>query len=164
LCGGLQSCGLYREVHLIRKVVSSFLFLLAQGALAQAPIQNITLSFLTQQNAKPWNAQVRGKLVCGGQTMATLKCCSGDQKSDQWAVGSTHYRNRQMAQTLPQVALTGCMLELGMSAPSGSSWTVSPTATVVYGNGRQAPRTFDFVTLVSKGQYVSKSFGLDLYP
>lgn len=147
-----------------RKVVSAFLFIFAQAALSQAPIQNITLSFLTQQNAKPWNAQVRGKLVCGGQTMATLKCCSGDQKADQWAVGSTHYRNMQMAQTLPQIALTGCTLELGMTAPSGSSWTVSPTATVVYGNGRQVPRTFDFVTLVSKGSYISKSFGLDLYP
>ncbi len=147
-----------------RVVVSTVLFLLAQAVLSQAPVQNITLSLLTQKNAKPWNAQVRGKLVCGGQTVATLKCCSGDQKRDQWAVGSTHYRDMQMAQTLPQIALTGCTLELGMSAPSGSRWTVSPTATVVYGNGKQAHRTFDFVTLVSNGSLVVKSFGLDLTP
>jgi hypothetical protein len=98
---------------LIRKVVSAFMFIFAQVALSQASVQDITLSFLTQKDAKPWNAQVRGKLVCEGQTMATLKCCSGDRKSDQWAVGSTHYRNMQMAQTLPQVALTGCTFRTG---------------------------------------------------
>jgi hypothetical protein len=148
-----------------RAVVSAFLFLLAQAALSQQPsVQNITLSLLTQKDAKPSNAQVRGKLVCGGQTMATLKCCSSDQKSDQWAVGSTHYRNMQMSQPLLQLALTGCTLELGMSAPSGSRWTVSPTVTVVNSNGQKVPRTFDFVTFVSNGSYVAKSFGLDLYP
>ena len=147
-----------------RAMVSAFLFLLVQAALAQPSVQNITLSLLTQQDAKPWNAEVRGKLVCGGQTMATLKCCGGDQKRDQWAIGSTHYRNMQMAQTLPQVALTGCTLELGMNAPGGSRWSVSPTATVVYSNGHKAQRTFDITTLVSNGSFVAKSFGLDLYP
>jgi hypothetical protein len=148
-----------------RVVIWAVLFLLAQAALSQQPsVQNITLSLLTQKDAKLWNAQVRGKLVCGGQTMATLKCCSGDQKNDQWAVGSTHYRNMQMSQSFLQIALTGCTLELGMSAPSGSRWTVSPTVTVVNSNGQKVPRTFDFTTLVSNGSYVSKTFGLDLYP
>ena len=148
-----------------REAVWAFLFLLAQAALSQQPsVQNITLSFLTQKDAKAWNAQVRGKVTCGGQTMATLKCCSGDQKNDQWAVGSTHYRNMQMPQPLLQLALSGCTLELGMSAPGGSRWTVSPTVTVVNSMGQKVPRAFDFVTLVSNGSYVSKSFGLDLYP
>ena len=146
-------------------LIAAFFLLLAQaGPPPQASVQNITLSFLTQKNAKPWNAQVRGKLLCGGQVLATLNCCSGNKKEDRWAVGSNHLRDMRLAQPLPREALTGCTLDLGMDAPGGSRWTVSPSVTVVYSNSHKRQRSFDLTTLVSKGSYVSKQFGLDLYP
>jgi hypothetical protein len=146
-------------------LISALILLLAQaGPLPQASVKDITLSFQTRQDAKPWNAQVRGKLLCGGQTLATLNCCSGNKKKDQWAVGSNHLRDMQLVQPLPREALTGCTLDLGMDAPGGSRWTVSPSVTVVYSNGDKKQRSFDLATLVSSGSYVSKRFGLDLYP
>ena len=137
------------------------LIYLAQPAVQQS-VQNITLTFVTGQDAKPWNAQVRAKVNCAGQTLATLQCCSGDHKRDQWAVRSTHLRNMQMTQPLPKVALTGCTLALGMEAPGGSRWTVSPTLIVVYSDGSKKRRSFDETTFVSNGGLASKSFGLDL--
>jgi hypothetical protein len=67
-----------------------------------------------------------------------------------------------MAQPLPKIALTGCTLDLGMQAPAGSRWTVSPTISVVYSDGSKKRRTFDDTTFVSSGSAISKSFGLDL--
>jgi hypothetical protein len=146
-------------------LVSVFMLLMAQAAPPpQASVQNLTLTFLTRQDAKPANAQVQAKLVCGRQTLATLNCCGNNKKDDEWAVGSTHLREMQLVQPLPREALTGCKLELGMSAPSGSRWTVSPSFTVVYSNSHKRTRSFDLATLVSNGSYVSKTFGLDLYP
>lgn len=127
----------------------------------QTSVRSITLVFATRQNAKPWNAEVRANIKCAGQTMATLQCCSGDKNRDQWAAGSSHLRNMQMAQPLPRVALTGCTLELGMDAPTGTRWTVSPTVQVLFANSARKVRSFDDTTLVSTGGYTAKSFGLN---
>jgi len=140
------------------------LLLTGAGQRPAVSVRDITLTFVTQQDAKPRKAQVRGTLVCSGQTLATLSCCSGNQKRDRWIAGSTHFRNMQMVQPLPRVALTGCKLDLGMNAPTGSRWTVSPTLTVDLSNSRKVKRSFDYATLISNGPYVSKSFGLDLAP
>lgn len=137
------------------------LFLFGQPAV-QRSVQNITVTFVTRQDAKPWNALVEAKVNCAGQTIATLQCCSGDEKRDEWAVRSAHFRDMQLAQPLPKVALSGCTLDLGMQAPAGSRWTVSPTLTVVYSDGSKKRRTFDDTTFVSSGGAAAKSFGLDL--
>ena len=143
-------------------IVSAFLFSFVGVAVPQqTSVRSITLVFATRQNAKPWNAEVRATIKCAGQTMATLQCCSGDRKRDQWAAGSSHFRNMQMAQPLSRVALTGCAFELGMDAPNETRWTVSPTVHVLYANSARKVRSFDDTTLVSTGGYTAKSFGLD---
>jgi hypothetical protein len=141
-------------------VAIAITFLLAPCAYPQT-IQNITVALHTTGGAKSWKAQVRAKVTCAGQTLATLQCCSEDQKRDGWADGSTHVRNMEMAMPLPKVALSGCTFELGMMAPAGSAWTVNPTVTVTDDEGKKRQRSFDPVTLESKGSYVSRSFGLD---
>ena len=124
--------------------------------------ENITVSLHTVDHAKRWNAEVRAKVECAGQSLARLQCCNTDRKRDAWQAGSTHVRNLRMAMPLPKIALSGCTFELGMESAAGSQWTVSPTVTVTDSNGRKRQRTFDPVTLKSDGSYVSIPSGWTL--
>ena len=49
--------------------------------------ENITVSLHTVDHAKRWNAEVRAKVECAGQSLARLQCCNTDRKRDAWAGG-----------------------------------------------------------------------------